>query len=249
APPQPPEEESVKEVLSETPILKPPQVQILIPETKAQIPLVQNPSEKFKDKVPTEEVTEEVVVSQRSESCTVIESFSTATTTTVMEKREDEATSKPCSREPTTTTHKWNRSPSRKHPIVADANVSGGNERRIKSPARRPSPSPEKKIKNVSRLVRGRESGSVANRKVNAGPTGVRRDSGEGSGRRSRSPSCSRTVGVSSKIGVGVGRKQAPTKKSESEEVGEINDIICNVTEKKSESEEGEEKNDIVSQR
>ncbi|CAI8615991.1 unnamed protein product [Vicia faba] len=249
APPQPPEEESVKEVLSETPILKPPQVQILIPETKAQIPLVQNPSEKFKDKVPTEEVTEEVVVSQRSESCTVTESFSTATTattTTVTEKREDEATSKPCSREPTTTTHKWNRSPSRKRPVVADANVSGGNERRIKSPARRPSPSPEKKMKNGSRLVRGRESGSVANRKVNAGPTGVRRDSGEGSGRRSRSPSCSRTVGVSSKIGVGVGRKQAPAKKSESEEVGEINDIVCNVTEKKSESEEGGEKNDIV---
>ncbi|CAI8600129.1 unnamed protein product [Vicia faba] len=169
-------------------------------------------------------------------------------TTTVTEKREDEATSKPCSREPTTTTHKWNRSPSRKRPVIADANVSGGNERRIKSPARRPSPSPEKKMKNGSRLVRGRESGSVANRKVNAGSTGVRRDSGEGSGRRSRSPSCSRTVGVSSKIGVGVGRNQAPAKKSESEEVGEINDIVCNVTEKKSESEECEEKNDIVSQ-
>ena len=103
-------------------------------------------------------------------------------------------------------------------------------------------------MKNGSRLVRGREFGSVANRKVNAGPTGVRRDSGEGSGRRSKSPSCSRTVGVSSKIGLGVGRKQAPAKKSESEEVGEINGIVCNVTEKKSESEEGEEKNDIVSQ-
>ncbi|CAI8614444.1 unnamed protein product [Vicia faba] len=132
-------------------------------------------------------------------------------------------------REPTTTTHKWNRSPSRKRPVVADANVSGGNERRIKSPARRPSPSPEKKMKNGSRLVRGRESGFVANRKVNAGPTGVRRDSDEGSGRRSRSPSCSRTVGVSSKIGVGVGQKQAPAKKSESEEGEEKNDIVSQV--------------------
>lgn len=253
-PPQPPEEEFVKEVLSETPISKPHQVPILIPETKTQVPLLQNPYEKFENKGSTEEVTE-VVVSQLSESCTVTESFSTATTATVTEKREDEATSKPSSREPSTTTHKWNRSPSRKRPLVADANASGGNERRVKSPARRQEPSPEKKVKSGSRLVRGRESGSIANRKVNTGSTGTRRDSGEGSGRRSRSPSCSRTVGGSGKVGTGVGRKQAPAavqnvteKKSEIEEVEGKSDIVCNVTEKKSESEEAGEKNDIVSQ-
>ncbi|CAK8575570.1 unnamed protein product [Lathyrus sativus] len=252
--PQPPEEEFVKEVLSETPISKPHQVHILIPETKTQIPVVQNPSEKFENKVATEEVTE-VVVSQLSESCTVTESFSTATTATVTEKREEEATSKPCSREPTTTIHKWNRSPSRKRPLAADANVSNGNERRVKSPATTSQPSPEKKVKRGSRLVRGRESGSVINRKVNAGSNGARRESGEGSGRRSRSPSCSRTVGGSGKVGIGVGRKQAPVavenvteKKSESDKVGGKNDIVCNVTEKKSESEEVGEKNDIVSQ-
>nr|KYP35829.1 hypothetical protein KK1_043120 [Cajanus cajan] len=66
--PQPIEEETVKEVLSETPISKPQQVPILTPQTKTQLPVVQNP------KVP------------------VKKAFST--TTTVTENREDEATSK-----------------------------------------------------------------------------------------------------------------------------------------------------------
>lgn len=230
-PPPPPEEESVKEVLSETPISKPHQVPILPLETKTQMPLVKNPDEKLETKVPIEEVTEVLSVSQASETCTVTESFSAATTATVPEKREDEVTSKQCNRE-ATTTHKWNRSPSRKRPLVADGNVTGGNERRVKSPARRSEPSPEKKIKSGSRTVRGRESGVVANRKMNGGNVGVRRDSGEGSGRRSRSPSCSR----SGKVGIGGGRKQVPAvengiekekeKKSESEEVGKKNDIV-----------------------
>ncbi|MCI61820.1 hypothetical protein A2U01_0083077, partial [Trifolium medium] len=76
----------------------------------------------------------------------------------------------------------------------------------------------------------------VANRKINAGSAGVRRDSGEGSGRRSRSPSCSRSVGGSSKVGISGGRKQAPVAVENG-----------NGMEKKSESEEVEEKNDIVS--
>jgi len=259
--PPPPEEESVKEVLSETPISKPNQALVLKPETNTQMPFLQNPSQKFENnghhhkvpilipesntqmaivqdpsqkfqtKAPIEEVTE-VVVSQLSEATTITESFSTATTATtatVTEKREDEATSKQCNRDFTTTTHKWNQSPSRKRPLTG-----GGSERRVKSPARRPEPSPEKKMKSSSRLVRGRESSPVANRKLNAGSAGVRRESGEGSGRRSRSPSCSRTVGGSGKVSVGGGRKQAPAvengvekeKKSESEEVGEKNDIV-----------------------
>lgn len=256
------EEESVKEVLSETPISKAPilkpetntqipllqnpsrkfennghhhhhQVQILIPESNTQMAIVQNSSQKFQTNAPKEEVTE-VVVSQLSEATTITESFSTATTATtatVTDKREDEATSKQCNRDFTTTTHKWNQSPSRKRPLTG-----GGSERRVKSPARRPEPSPEKKMKSSSRLVRGRESSPVANRKLNVGSGGVRRESGEGSGRRSRSPSCSRTVSGSGKVGVGGGRKQAPAvengvekekeKKSESEEVGDKNDIV-----------------------
>lgn len=256
------EEESVKEVLSETPISKAPilkpetntqipllqnpsqkfennghhhhhQVPILIPESNTQMAIVQNPSQKFQTKAPVEEVSE-VVVSQVSEATTITESFSTATTATtatVTDKREDEATSKQCNRDFTTMTHKWNQSPSRKRPLTG-----GGSERRVKSPARRPEPSPEKKMKSSSRLVRGRESSPVANRKLNVGSRGVRRESGEGSGRRSRSPSCSRTVSGSGKVGVGGGRKQAPVvengvekekeKKSESEEVGDKNDIV-----------------------
>jgi len=196
--------------------------------------IVQNPSQKFQTKAPIEEEVTEVLVSQLSEATTITESFSTATTATtatVTEKREDEVTSKQCNRDFTTTTHKWNQSPSRKRPLTG-----GGSERRVKSPARRPEPSPDKKMKSSSRLVRGRESSPVANRKLNAGSGGVRRESGEGSGRRSRSPSCSRTVGGSGKVGVGGGRKQAPAVENGVEK------------EKKSESEQGGEKNDIVSQ-
>lgn len=206
-------------------------------ETKTKMPVVQNPVEKFETKGPIEEVSVSVseVASQLSELCTESESFSTATTVTVTEKREDEAISKPCSREGTTI-HKWNQSPSRKRPHAADGNVNAGRERRVKSPARRPEPSPEKKVKGGSRLVRGRESGAMGNRKLNAGSAGLRRDSGEGSGRRSRSPSCVRTVAGNCKVGVVGGRKQTPSPVDGVEMV------------KKSESEEVEEKNDIVSQ-
>ncbi|XP_027348200.1 uncharacterized protein LOC113859689 [Abrus precatorius] len=239
------EEESVKEVLSETPIPKSLQVPILMPETKTQMPSLQNPPVKFETKVPIpieDQVSE--VVSQLSETCSISESFSTATTTTATtttatEKREeDEATSKRSRREGATN-HKWDRSPSRKRPYVADGNFATGRERRVKSPARRPDPSPEKKIKGGSRVVRGRGSGPVANRKLNAGSAAVRRDPGEGSGRRSRSPSCARAVGGTSKVGAGGGRKQVlpengvvekekekEKEKSESEEVVEKNDVV-----------------------
>ncbi|XP_057453075.1 uncharacterized protein LOC130744934 [Lotus japonicus] len=255
--PSPPlEEETVKEVLSETPISKPHQVPILTPEsktqlvllqhpdpvlmeTKTQMPLLQNPPEKFE--IETKDVIEEVsevVSSQITEACSISESFSaatTATTATVTEKREDEATSKQQSVREGTATQKWSRSPSRKRPHAAD-----GRERRVKSPARRPepSPSPEKRVKSGSRLVRGRESGPLANRKLNASPARVRRDAGEGSGRRSRSPSCVRKVGggATRKVDAGADRKVVPPattnavekekSENETEEVGEKNDVV-----------------------
>ncbi|KAG4980156.1 hypothetical protein AAZX31_12G102900 [Glycine max] len=237
-PPPPLEAESVKEVLSETPITKPQQVPILTPETKTLLPLLQDPPPNFETKSkapPTEEVSE--VVSQLSETCSISESFSaattattatavtaTTTTVTVADKREeDEATSK---------IHKWDRSPSRKRPYAADGNLAGVRDRRLKSPARRQEPSPEKKMKGGPRPIRGREildSGTAANRKRNGGPAALRRDSGEGSGRRSRSPACVRN----GKVGAGGGRKEvAPAKeveketKSECEEVGEKNDVV-----------------------
>ncbi|KAK7263627.1 hypothetical protein RJT34_31220 [Clitoria ternatea] len=242
--PPPLEEESVKEVLSETPISKPHQVPNLMPETKIQMPVVQNPPEKFEKECPLE-VSE--VVSQLSETCSITESFSTATTATattttaatVTEKREDdEATSKHSSIEGTTTNRKWDRSPARKRPHAGES----GRERRVKSPARRPEPSPEKKIKASSRVVRGRESSTAANRKRNVGSGGVRRDSGEVSGRRSRSPSCARTVrnGGPSKVGSSSGPKHVvPANGAEKEKEKE--------KEKKSENEEIVVENDVVS--
>lgn len=97
-----------------------------------------------------------------------------------------------------------------------------------------PEPSPERKIKNNSRALRGRESGPAANRKRNAGPAAFRRDSGEGSGRRSRSPACTRT----GKVGAGGCRK----------EVTPAANGVEKEKEKQSLSEEVvEERNDVVS--
>lgn len=222
-PPLPVEEETVKEVLSETPISK-PQVSVLEEQRKTQMnaieiePLVDNDESFGKAKPesvvekPEEEVSE--MASQLSEICSVSESFST--TTSVAEKREDEATSKRLNRP-------LSSNAPRKRPYTVD--TAGGRERRAKSPARRPEPSPEKKTKKIQ--VRGRESGQVATRKVNVGPMGVRRDSGERSGRRSRSPS---TRPVSA---VGGGRSQVkppPAKgveeKRGSEKVLEKNDDV-----------------------
>ncbi|XP_020215202.1 uncharacterized protein LOC109799105 [Cajanus cajan] len=231
-PPPPLEEESVKEVLSETPIFKPQQVPILTPETNTHLPLPQNPPPNFPKTDPVEEVSE--VVSHLSETCSMSESFSTATATTattttvtVTDKREeDEATSK---------AHKWDRSPSRKRPHAADATLAAGRDRRLKSPARRPEPSPEKKIKPGPRPLRGRDSGPASNRRRNAGAAALRRDPGEGSGRRSRSPACGRA----GKVGVVGGRKEAaPANAMEKEKEKE----------KMNESEEVAEKNDVVSQ-
>ncbi|CAJ1978966.1 unnamed protein product [Sphenostylis stenocarpa] len=159
-PPPPPafEEEYVKEVLSETPISKPAQqVPILTPETNTLSPLLQNPLPIFQTEPTIEEHSE--AVSQLSETCSMSESFSAATTTTatitattVTEVREeDDATSK---------VHKWDQSPSRKRPHVSDGNPTGGRDRRLKSPARRSEPSPEKKIKGSSRPLRGGKQGN-----------------------------------------------------------------------------------------
>ncbi|OIW06035.1 hypothetical protein TanjilG_11722 [Lupinus angustifolius] len=239
APPQQPpfEEESVKEVLSETPISKPHQVPILIPETKTQMPLVQNPAKDSETKDPNpiikaeEEVSE--LVSQISEACSISESFSTANTGITTEKREeDEATSERSNRDRiATTTHKWNRSPSnassRKGPYAVNGNVAVGRGGRPKSPAKRSEPSPEKKVQSGRRPVRGRESGPVANRKINVG---VQRDSGEGSGRRSRSPSCNGKGGGTTMVCSEGGRKQVTPAK----------DVV------EKEKSDGEEKNEVV---
>ncbi|KAL9297670.1 hypothetical protein ACSQ67_023566 [Phaseolus vulgaris] len=246
-PPPPFEEESVKEVLSETPIANPPKVPILTPETNTLLPLLQNPLPVFETKSPIEELSE--AVSQLSETCSMSmsESFSaattttaTVTTTTVTEVREeDEATSK---------VHKWDRSPSRKRPHAPDGTLAGRRDRRLKSPARRSEPSPEKKIKGGSRPLRGREpreSVTAANRRRNAGAAAIRRDSGEGSGRRSRSPARAMTGKVSA---VGSRKEVAPPSMAEKKETTPVFAVGNeNEKENKSENEEVGEKNDVAS--
>ncbi|KAI9086795.1 hypothetical protein K1719_031389 [Acacia pycnantha] len=193
-PPPPPSDETVKEVLSETPISK-PQVSTLVEERSTQMAVIKSHVEKF------EKVDDVSDVSQVSEICSFNDSFSiitTSTTTTmttpIAVKREDEATSKRLNQPPSSNLP-------RKRSNCIDS--SDGRERRPKSPARRSEPSPEKERNQVNtRSVRGRESGQVATRKPNVGLGRVRRDSGEASGRRSKSPSTRAVSAASDRIQV-----------------------------------------------
>ena len=193
-PPPPVEDEfeSVKEVLSETPFVPKPQNPVPVEdeaeieeEKKTQVAVETNGPINLLHKAQNE-VSE---ASQISESFT-LSTTTTATTITVTEKKEeDEATSK-CSREA--------RVP-RKHLYTGE--LAGRRERAAKSPARRAEPSPEK------RRSQGRGMGDVRSRRLNMGtPAGVRRDSGEGSGRRSRSPATRTAGGVGRSPGKGTGR-------------------------------------------
>lgn len=195
-PPVPVEEETVKEVLvlSETSIpmptaavdhvveknsyrYKPPENQELKMQSTAEI---KPPKESTALINQAEDVISEV--SERSELRSFTESFSTTTTAatgTGLEKRDDgEEVNQ--------------RSPMRVRRKRANAgDIAAGRERSVRSPARRPVPSPEKRKPVVSsRPVQGRAMASQRrNVGVGAGPpNGLRRDSGEGSARRSRSP-------------------------------------------------------------
>ncbi|MCI04936.1 hypothetical protein A2U01_0025985, partial [Trifolium medium] len=105
---------------------------------------------------------------------------------------------------------------SRKRSYAGERSIIGGREqRRSKSPARLPEIPPEKKVVVGSRLDRRREFSEK-----------VRRDSGEGVRRRSRSPSCHRTVGSTSSTCRSelrqtdrAGRRFPPAGKCENEEV------------------------------
>ncbi|KAL3509440.1 hypothetical protein ACH5RR_028841 [Cinchona calisaya] len=191
----PVEEETVKEVLvlSETPIPTPtvpdvvekknsyryksPENQELKVQSMAEIKPVEESTAVIK---PAEDIISEI--SEHSELCSFTESFSTTTTAatgTGLEKREggEEVNQ---------------RSPMRVRRKRENAgDITGGRERSVRSPARRAVPSPEKRKPVVSsRPVHGR---GMASQRRNLGvgvgpPNGLRRDSGEGSARRSRSP-------------------------------------------------------------
>jgi hypothetical protein len=167
-PPVPVEEESVKEVLSETPIVPKPQNPIPADEKKTVETKGLNLAHK------TEKELSEA--SQVSESF----SYSTATTntTTITEKKdeEDEAMSKR-SRE-------------------------AGHSALNRAEARRPRKRPYTGDLSAGRNIPARGPSEARTRRLNAGNPGARRDSGEGSGRRSRSPA-TRIAGGASRAGVG----------------------------------------------
>lgn len=188
-PPPPLEEETVKEVLSETPLPRPqlsetpqppPKLQEDGPETKILISKLEEAAE---------------VVSEYSEMYSASESLSTATTaTTVTDKRETEVTSRE-SREVRQRLKSGSpaKLPRKRPPYTGD--LAGGGERRGVN--RSPSPA-KRNLAGVSGAGprRAREAGRArtAAAQRNAGPpSGVpRRDPGETSRRRSSSPATNR---------------------------------------------------------
>ncbi|EEF44485.1 E1A-binding protein p400 [Ricinus communis] len=193
------EEETVKEVLSETTIPKPPQSTTQIPnsqEPKNQVQIFQEPNiqarifEEPKSQVFTnkrkinekedEETERTPEISQASEICSIAGTYSTATTattattTTITEVREDhEVTSK---------RRVVNRSPAK---LPSKRPYNGEKE---KVPRRPP----------VKREFSGqsRRTATNNNQRSNVGSSRVGRDLGERSGRRSRSPATRATGGV-----------------------------------------------------
>lgn len=177
-------------VLSETPIPKPSVPEVVERENdrykppenqelEAQIhsaAAIKPPKESTVVIKPAEDIISEA--SEQSELCSFTGSFSTTTTATAMDKRDDgeEVNQK---------------SPVRVLRKRANAgDIAGARERSVRSPARRSLPSPEKKQVVSSRPMQGR---AMASHRRNVGggmgpPNGLRRDGGEGSARRSRSP-------------------------------------------------------------
>ncbi|KAF8007941.1 hypothetical protein BT93_K1818 [Corymbia citriodora subsp. variegata] len=192
-PPPPLEEETVKEVLSETPLPPKPQ----LPEAPRPPPKLQEDGPETKILISKLEEAAEVV-SEYSEMYSVSESLSTATTaTTATEKRDAEVTSRE-SRE--VRQRLKSRSPAkvpRKRPPYPGDLAGGGGERRGVNR----SPSPAKR--NLAGATgagpgRVREAGrartaAAAQRNAGASPSGApRRDPGETSRRRSSSPATRR---------------------------------------------------------
>uniref|UniRef100_A0A5B6YU44 Serine/arginine repetitive matrix protein 1-like n=1 Tax=Davidia involucrata TaxID=16924 RepID=A0A5B6YU44_DAVIN len=175
--PPPPEEEIVKEVLSETPIPKPPTPTPTLIKHNNNNKRPEVPEVKIEATTaikPTEDIISEI--SEVSQMCSFSESLST---TTLTEKREDDG-------EVTQRVHKSPAKVPRKRPYSGE--LSGRKERGPRYPARRSSePSPEKRNHITSRSAQG-QTMTTKRRNVGPPPNGLRRDPGEGFGRRSRSP-------------------------------------------------------------
>ncbi|KAM1919379.1 hypothetical protein FF1_023892 [Malus domestica] len=227
------EEESVKEVLSETPISK-PQVPKIIPDKDTRSP------PKLQSEQPPKELAVAVAVSaepsQASEPCGVSVSesysYSTATTaTTITEARDDEATSKRKKDVGPRVKGASSTAASSKRPY--SGGLAARRERAARPLARASDTSIAKRNRTETSSFRGRESGQPrTTQQRSVGPTGVRRDTvssrsrspatrtagGVGRGGRGRSLSASKLTGPaggsSSQLGVGV-EKQSKTRKED----------------------------------
>ncbi|XP_068645006.1 uncharacterized protein [Aristolochia californica] len=173
-PPAPQEEETVKEVLSETP--KPPLV--VIPSgdkgiekgpPKPSVPAIPTEDKKFDRRFSLLSSNDET--SEMSEICSLSESISTTITEKKEENGFEEVEMRPKNY---TSPAKFQR----KRPLSGD--YPGRRDHGGKSPARRSEPSP-------GRRTPGREGQTVTRSRISN-----KRDPGEDSGRRSRSPAVRR---------------------------------------------------------
>ncbi|XP_061363062.1 uncharacterized protein LOC133306715 [Gastrolobium bilobum] len=169
-PPLPVEEETVKEVLSETPRWKP---------TVAKFDKFEGKNEVEK---PLAFINKAEEISEVSEVCSLSESVST---TTVTDKREEEEEMR-----------QWvNRSPANMEKNRSF--TGGGRERTVgKSPAKRSEQSPGRRNVGSARVVQSRDQ--ISNGGTRNHPR--RRDAGENSGRRSRSPATRTDEGATRSI-------------------------------------------------
>lgn len=171
-PPAPEEEETVKEVLSETPISKPPPPPSQITTTNPNPDIKIKKNEPINLSKPTEqELTAVSEISEASEFCSFSGSFST---TTLNEKDDGEVTQRMGPRSPAKTPRKCTYS---------------GEVRKERGPTRSKRGGGGGQLVRSSRpAVQGRTNTTPHRR--NVGPTNgvVRRDTGEVSSRRSRSP-------------------------------------------------------------
>uniref|UniRef100_A0A5B6ZUY6 Serine/arginine repetitive matrix protein 1-like n=1 Tax=Davidia involucrata TaxID=16924 RepID=A0A5B6ZUY6_DAVIN len=209
APPPPSfEEETVKEVLSETPTPKHPIPKIEDEEKKntAKLALhkIQEEDDNNVDKKPLMVAAEEI--SEVSEICSLSESVST---TTVTEKRDDDDDGE--------VRQRLGRSPAKFRNRSFSGDSSAKRERMVgKSPARRPpEPSPGR-VRSVSCRER---RGLVTD--------GQRRDSGDSSGRRSRSPAA-RTEGGGQRPGLG----RSPSARKSGKSPGGVRSDLAEKTRK-----------------
>ncbi|KAK9077316.1 hypothetical protein SSX86_005653 [Deinandra increscens subsp. villosa] len=188
-PPPPSEEETVKEVLSETPIV--PKTPLVNVTDHRQIP---HPEEQPKTENGVVELTKNVTaeiqenVSEISEMYSYSESFSAATTATTVAdaNRKDEIE---VDEDGEVTQKVKNKSPpaakkvARKRPVVSSGEFGGRKERGPRPVARRQMPpSPEKKRQSPARTT----ANAPRNRNVGTSDDGRRRE--VTAARRSRSP-------------------------------------------------------------